>query len=184
MAPFGGVPFQRTSGSRVELRASRRTHPRPGCPVSAVLMLGLVVAQAVLYVDRGAGEPWGAVLVAAVCVLVMPISVALWTGRMGECRFFAVVVALAAGGGQVAAATVGAPGGAPLGWSTGRVVVVVLAGAAVAMVLRHVRFQARAAREARSGVTRTPYASADGTPAAGRGGRRRHRRAAATDAGA
>jgi hypothetical protein len=181
MAPLGGVPFQRTSASRVGARAPRGTRPRAGCPVSAVLMLGLALAQLVLYVDSGSGEPWGAVLVAAVCVLVLPISVALWTGRMCECRFFAVAVALAVGVGQVVAATVGAPGGAPLGWSAGRVVVVVLAGAAVAMVLRHVRFQARAAR---SVTTRTPYASADGTPAAGRGGRRRDRRAAATDVGA
>ena len=182
MPPLGGVPFQRTSGSRAV--APRREGPRPGCPVSALLMLGLVVAQLVLYVDSGSGQPWGAVLVVAACVLVLPISVGLWTGRMSECRFFAVTVALVVGCGQVVAATVGGPGGAPLGWSTGRVVVVVLAGAAVAMVLRHTRLRARAAREAHAADTRTPYASSDVTAAAGRGGRRRDRRAAATDAGA
>lgn len=168
MVPLGGVPLQRTTRPGAEA-PGRRPSARAGSPVSALLMLGLAVAQLLLYVDGGPGQTWGAVLVAAVCVLVLPIAVGLWTGRMCECRFFAVTVALAVGTAQVVAATVGGPGGAPLGWSAGRVAVVVLAAAAATAVLRH---------------SRTPYASSDVTPAAGRGGRRRDRRASSADLGA
>ncbi|QIK67256.1 hypothetical protein G7072_13680 [Nocardioides sp. HDW12B] len=179
LGPLGGVPRQRRSGdtvARPTIRPARR-----GCPASAVLLLALVVAQLVLYVAAGAGEPWAGVLAVTALGLALPLVWGLWTGRMCESRLFAVVIAGCVAGAHVLAATVGAPGGVPLGWSGGRVLIVGLALAVAVVVPWRARGLARAAG---ASAAADPYASEDGTAAAGRGGRRRDRRASAADVGA
>ena len=153
---------------------------RTGCPASAVLLLALAGAQLLVFVTVGSGQAWGGVLVAAVCLLVLPVAVALWVGRLRECRGFAALLALGVGGTQLLAMTLGSPGGTPLGWSSERGLVVALAVTVVVLVFRRSLFRARR----HPGHVRNPYASSDVTPAPGRGGRRRHRRPVGADAGA
>ena len=185
MAPRGGMPLQRRTASRPIVSAVRSTvGPRPGCPVSAVLTVALVTVQLLVFLEAGNGPAWAGVLVGTLFLLALPVAVGLWAGRLCECRFFALALALVVAVGQVLAATVGGPGAPSLGWSSGRVLVVALAVVTALAVPGLAALRARAGRAERPGGATDPYASSDGTAPAGRGGRRRDRRAAATDVGA
>lgn len=179
-----GLPRQRGTAAPGATGGGSVRRAGSGCPVSAVLVVALVTAQLIDHLSGGARPAWVGVLVTGLCLLALPIAASLWSGRMGECRFFAVTVAALVAGGQVLVATVGGPGGEPAGWTPGGVLVVALGAVTVLAVPGLATLRARAGRAVHLGGVADPYASADGTPAAGRGGRRRHRRAPATHVGA
>lgn len=136
-----------------------------GCPGSATGLVVLLGLQLWHVASGDRVEVWALVLVAALFLLVLPVSTALWLGRIGECRLFAFLIAAGVGGAQLMVMIVGAPGGLPTGWDTGRVVVAVLAVALVGLV------SIRTRKPVKPHLNGYKYAGSDDTAPAGRRGR-------------